>query len=40
MSGSKKSVEYLELKLKSMDIDVTAVEMEDEILLQIIMEIQ
>jgi hypothetical protein len=36
VSGSSKSEEYLMLKLKSMDIDVMNLEMEDEVIIEVI----
>lgn len=40
LSGSKKSVEYIGMKLKDMKIDLNKLEMEDEILIEIIRHIQ
>lgn len=40
LSGSKKSVEYIAMKLKDMKIDLNKLEMEDEILIEIIRHIQ
>ena len=36
LSGSKKSEEYLAMKLKSMGIDLLNIEMEDELILEVI----
>jgi hypothetical protein len=36
LSGSRKSEDYLAMKLKEMDIDLTNVEIEDELLIEII----
>lgn len=40
LSGSKKSVDYIGMKLKDMKIDLNKLEMEDEILIEIIRHIQ
>lgn len=36
LSGSKKSEEYLTMKLKSLGIDILNIEMEDELILEVI----
>jgi len=40
LSGSRKSEEYIEMKLKAMEIDLNNLEIEDEILIEIIRLIQ
>ena len=40
LSGSRRSEEYIEMKLKAMEIDLNNLEIEDEILIEIIRLIQ